>query len=30
MQQVPTSGATYKIKAEVNGVISDEVRFILN
>ena len=27
---VPTSGATYKIKVEVNGVISEEKRFILN
>lgn len=30
MQKVPTNGATYKIKAEVNGVISEEARFILN
>ena len=27
---VPTGGATYKIKVEVNGVISEEKRFILN
>jgi len=27
---VPTGGATFKIKAEVNGVISEEKRFILN
>lgn len=27
---VPTNGATYKIKVEVNGVISEEKRFILN
>jgi len=27
---VPTAGATYKIKVEVNGVISEEKRFILN
>ena len=27
---VPTGGATFKIKAEVNGVISDDKRFILN
>lgn len=27
---VPTNGATFKIKAEVNGVISDDKRFILN
>ena len=27
---VPTGGATYKIKVEVNGVISDEKSFILN
>lgn len=27
---VPTGGATYKIKVEVNGVISEEKSFILN
>jgi hypothetical protein len=27
---VPTGGATYKIKVEVNGVISEEKTFILN
>jgi len=27
---VPTGGATYKIKVEVNGVISEEKAFILN
>jgi len=30
MQAVPGGGATYKLKAEVNGVISEDVRFILN
>ena len=28
--KVPTGGATYKIKVEVNGVISEEKSFILN
>lgn len=27
---VPTGGATFKVKAEVNGVISEDQRFILN
>lgn len=27
---VPTNGATYRLKAEVNGVISEDIRFILN
>ncbi|MDG2497589.1 MAG: hypothetical protein P8M68_05360 [Aquiluna sp.] len=30
LPSVPTSGATYKLKAEVNGVISEDIRFILN
>ena len=30
MQEVPGGGATYKLKAELNGVISEDVRFILN
>ena len=30
MQSVPGGGATYKLKAELNGVISEDVRFILN
>jgi hypothetical protein len=30
MQAVPGGGATYKLKAELNGVISEDVRFILN
>ena len=30
MQAVPGGGATYKLKAELNGVISKDVRFILN
>jgi hypothetical protein len=29
-EPVPTGGATYKIKVEVNGVISEEKSFILN
>jgi hypothetical protein len=28
--EVPGGGATYKIKVEVNGVISEETRFLLN
>lgn len=27
---VPAAGATYKVRAEVNGVLSEEKRFILN
>lgn len=27
---VPTGGATFRVKAEVNGVISEDTRFILN
>ena len=30
LQAVPGGGATYKLKAELNGVISEDVRFILN
>jgi hypothetical protein len=30
MRKVPGGGATYKLKAELNGVISEDVRFILN
>ncbi|MEZ7905164.1 MAG: hypothetical protein QMB74_06785 [Aquiluna sp.] len=30
MQAVPGGGATYKLKVELNGVISEDVRFILN
>jgi hypothetical protein len=30
MQVVPGGGATYKLKVELNGVISEDVRFILN
>ncbi len=30
LAEVPAGGATYKLKAEVNGVISEEIRFLLN
>ena len=30
LEVVPGGGATYKLKAELNGVISEDVRFILN
>jgi hypothetical protein len=30
LQAVPGGGATYKLRAELNGIISEDVRFILN